>query len=245
RPVREATGHPGRHHRPVGPPLGFGECEQPGGAGGGRGRSDPDRRDHHARVVRQPRADRLAFDRHRGADQDRVHRRPPGVAWSVDVSTGVVAGRTVAYPADVPRAARSTSRRSRTAVTTAYPAATTANPAATERPSRPGTGTRPSPPPATNASMSRVSEWANAVARCRSGTRSWMEESTASLAKPLATATTTQHGTAVGSAYRTAANVVTAAAATRPTACTTAGRRSRSRLPTATARNVPTTSAPL
>ena len=46
-------------------------------------------------------------------------------------------------------------------------------------------GISPSPPPATKASISTVSEWAKALARSRSGIRSWIVASTASLAMPL------------------------------------------------------------
>ena len=63
-------------------------------------------------------------------------------------------------------------------------------PAAMPSPTRPGNGIRPTAPPATHASMSSVSECANALARTCSGICSWIEASTASFARPLTIAVT-------------------------------------------------------
>ena len=94
-------------------------------------------------------------------------------------------------------------------------------------------GMRPTAPPRTQATMSRVSEWANALARTCSSTRSWIEASTASFARPLAIAVTRHSRATAPRESRSAAMRATNAASAMPIACSRAGRWMRRRVPMA------------
>lgn len=111
-------------------------------------------------------------------------------------------------------------------------------------PTRPSNGTRPSPPPATKASIRTVSEWAKELARSRSGIRSWIEASTASLAIPLDRAATRQNSATIGSENFSTVRMPTPATMIIVLDWIAAGRWMRSRVPTAVARKPPTASAP-
>lgn len=111
-------------------------------------------------------------------------------------------------------------------------------------PIRPSNGTSPSPPPATKASISTVSEWAKELARNRSGMRSWIEASTASLAIPLAIAATRQSRATISSENWMTASTATPATMIMLLDWMAVGRWMRSRVPMAVARKVPTASAP-
>ena len=162
-------------------------------------------------------------------------------------SAGRAGSRTVGGSggsASVAGAPRSRSLRRRTATTSARAAASASATAASVMPSRPANGISPSPPPATQASMSSVSECANALARTPSGTRSWITASTASFASPLPIAVSRHSTATVSSEYRSAANAAAAAVTVIAPACRTAGRWIRIVVPTAVARNEPIASAP-
>jgi hypothetical protein len=136
-------------------------------------------------------------------------------------------------------APRSRSLRSVPTRSTARAAASAITPVAMPTPSRPPNGISPNAPPKTHAIMSVVSEWAKALARTCSRTRSWTVASTASLARPADAAATRQNRATLNRlkaivAYRPAAAVSTVAPA-----CSSTGRRMRSRAPTALPRNAP------
>jgi hypothetical protein len=102
----------------------------------------------------------------------------------------------------------------------------------------------PTAPPTTHAMISTVSEWPNALARSRSGTRSWMLASMVSFAMPLTIAVTSANSAAVTRLYATVASTPAAAVMTSPADCNASGRRMRSLVPMAVDRNVPIASDP-
>jgi hypothetical protein len=109
-------------------------------------------------------------------------------------------------------------------LTRSRPTTSASSAAATVKPSQPVAGrATPSPPPATQASCSQVSERANADARWASGTSRCTIASRAALPSALATAATPATSAAIGRLKKKAATTVTTAAAPAATRTTTSG----------------------